>query len=187
MPTLPRELDLFPDDLLDRPKFAHNGDGTWWALYCRSRQEKKLMRRLGPLGVPFYGPLVPRRYRLPSGRIRTSYIPLFPNYVFVYGDASHRRTAQETGCVSRWLDVSDPVKLTDDLRRVRHLIRVGEPVTPEAKLGKGMRVRVRSGPFAGFEGFVIRREKETRLLVAVRFLQRGASVLLEDCQLEWID
>jgi hypothetical protein len=31
---------------------------------------------------------------------------------------------------------------------------------------------------------VIRRANETRLLVAVNFLQRGASVLVDDCQLE---
>jgi hypothetical protein len=33
---------------------------------------------------------------------------------------------------------------------------------------------------------VIRRANETRLLVAVYFLQRGASVLLDDCQVEEI-
>jgi transcriptional antiterminator RfaH len=47
-----------------------------------------------------------------------------------------------------------------------------------------MRVRVRSGAFADFEGTIIRRAGETRLLVAVDFLQQGASVQLDDCQLE---
>jgi transcriptional antiterminator RfaH len=184
MPVLAREPDLFPDDLLDRPQVGRQEHATWWALYTRSRHEKKLMRRIVPLGVPFYCPLVERRARLKNGRIRRSYLPLFSNYVFVYGDESHRRTAQETGCVSRWLAAPDPEALTQDLRRIRQLIETGEPVTPEAQLEPGMRVRVRSGVFAGFEGVVIRRRNETRLLVAVHFLQQGASVLLEDCQLE---
>jgi hypothetical protein len=47
-----------------------------------------------------------------------------------------------------------------------------------------MHVVVRSGMFKGVEGVVIRREGKTRLLVAVNFLEQGASVLLEDCQFE---
>ena len=47
-------------------------------------------------------------------------------------------------------------------------------------------MRVRNGAFAGYEGTVLRREQETRLLVAVQFMEQGVSVKLEDCQLELI-
>ena len=46
---------------------------------------------------------------------------------------------------------------------------------------------VRSGPFMGFEGVIVRRGRETGLFVAVNFLQQGASVLLDDCQVERTD
>ena len=184
MPILTREPDLYPDDLLDRAEPGREADATWWALYCRARQEKLLMRRLRALGVPFYAPLVAKRFRSPSGRVRTSHIPLFNGYVFIYGDAGHRHVAQETGCVSRWLVPSDSAALTHDLRQIRCLIESGAPLTPEARLEPGMRVRIRSGPFADLTGTVIRRDKTTRLVVAVDFLQQGASVLLDDCQLE---
>ncbi len=187
MPILAREPDLYPHDLLDRPGLGQEATATWWALYARTRQEKQLMRRLRTQGVPFYGPLVARRFRSPSGRVRTSYKPLFPSYVFLYGSADHRLAAQQTNCVSRWLVVPDPETLTRDLRQIRRLIESGAPLTPETRLERGMRVRVRSGPLAGLEGTVIRRAKATRLLVAVDFLQKGASALLEDCQLERID
>ena len=42
------------------------------------------------------------------------------------------------------------------------------------------------GAFAGYEGVVLRREQETRLLVSVKFMEQGVSVKLEDCQLELI-
>jgi len=187
MPILACEPDLYPEDLFERPELGNEEDTTWWALYCRSRQEKQLMRRLRPLEVAFYSPLVRKRFRSPSGRVRTSYVPLFSNYVFIYGDASHRRDAQETGCVSRWLPVPDPVGLTRDLLRVHRLVKTGAPLTPEARLKPGTLVRIRSGPFVGLEGVVIRRDKETRLFVAVNFLQQGASVRLDDCQLDRID
>ncbi len=49
-------------------------------------------------------------------------------------------------------------------------------MTPERKLEPNQRVRVKSGAFKGFEGSVIRRENEVRLLVYVRYMGQGASV-----------
>lgn len=187
MPILAREPDLYPEDLLDRPQLGLEESATWWALYCMARQEKQLMRRLRALAVPFYSPLVSKRLRSPSGRVRTSHVPLFAGYVFIYGDEERRYTAQTTGCVSRWLVPSDPPGLTRDLRQIRRLIESGEPLTPEARLRPGMRVRIRSGPFVDLEGTVIRRANRTRLVVSVNFIQQGASVFLDDCQLERID
>lgn len=187
MPILARESDLYPEDLLDRPELGLEKGVTWWAMYCRARQEKQLMRRLRALDVPFYSPLLKKRFRSPSGRVRTSHVPLFASYVFIYGDVDRRYTAQSTGCVSRWLVPSDPEALTGDLRQIRRLIESGAPLTVEARLQPGARVRIRSGPFVDLEGVILRRAKETRLLVAVNFIQQGASVLLDDCQLERID
>ncbi len=184
MTTLAREPDLYPDDLFDRPELGCEESLTWWVLYCLPRREKQLMRRLRALGVAFYSPLIAKRSRSPSGRVRTSYVPLFSSYVFLYGDVGHRQAAQTTGCVSRWLVPSDPVAFSHDLLQLCRLVGTGAPLAPEARLSPGMRVRIRSGPFMGFEGVIIRRDKKTRLLVAVDFLQQGVSVLLDDCQME---
>jgi hypothetical protein len=48
-------------------------------------------------------------------------------------------------------------------------------------------VRVKAGMLRGQEGMIIRRQGETRLLVAVNFLQQGASVLLDDIAVEQLD
>jgi transcriptional antiterminator RfaH len=79
--------------------------------------------------------------------------------------------------------VDDSGELTEDLRCIERLIQIGHPLTPESRLIPGNRVRVASGLFAGFEGIVLRRERQTRLLVYVNFMRQGASVLLEDCLL----
>ncbi len=60
----------------------------------------------------------------------------------------------------------------------------GAPLTIERRLSPGDRVRVRSGPLAGVEGTVLRRQGATRLVVAVNLLQQGASVDIDDCLLE---
>ncbi|HLJ10426.1 MAG TPA: transcription termination/antitermination NusG family protein [Planctomycetaceae bacterium] len=184
MPILAAEPDLFPVDLLDREDWGVDSDRQWWALYTRSRREKELMRRLRGLEIPFYGPTIEQRGRTPGGRIRTSYIPLFPNYVFVFGNASQRYDALTTNCVSRDIPVTDTAQLVGDLRRLRQMLLSGVPIVPESQLEPGARVRVRSGPLTGQEGTVLRRRGETRLLVAVRFLQQGASVQIDECDLE---
>ena len=51
----------------------------------------------------------------------------------------------------------------------------------------GNRVRVRRGPLAGLEGAVLVRRGQTRLLVQVNFLQKGASVEIDDFLLEPIE
>jgi transcriptional antiterminator RfaH len=194
MPILDKEVDLYPDCLLElaaESALLQSGNdpddvdvSRWWAIYTRSRQEKQLMRKLHALDVPFYGPVVERRYRSPNGRIRTSYDPLFSNYVFVYGNEDQRYAALTTNCVSRCCPVTDGQRLTDDLLRLHQLIATGAPLTPERRVVPGERVLVRTGPFAGFKGMVMKRHGETRLLVYVEFMRQGASVLLEDCQVD---
>jgi transcription antitermination factor NusG len=187
MPILAREKDAYPDDLLDRPELGLEPGVGWWALYTLSRREKQLMRQLVGLEVAFYTPVVSRRKRSPSGRIRTTYAPLFPGYVFIYGTEEQRYLAMTTNCISRCLSVADGRRLTEDLRQIRRLIETGAPLTPESRLEPGMPVLIRSGSLTGLKGVVIKRQNETRLLVSVDFLKQGASVLLDDCQLERLD
>jgi transcriptional antiterminator RfaH len=182
MPILPAEPDIYPDDL-----FAP-GPGEpsqpWWAIYTLARREKELLRRLRALETPHYAPLVKRRSRSPGGRVRVSYVPLFPNYVFVRGSDDARRQALATGCVSRTLEISDGLALVRDLAQIRRLIAAEAPLLPESRLETGDPVRIRSGPLAGVEGVIIQRRGEERLLVSVGFLQQGASLLMEDFQVE---
>jgi len=182
MPILPPEPDCYPENLFE----GIDASVPWWACYTRSRQEKQLMRMLREANVAHYSPVIARRYRSPQGRVRESYLPLFANYVFLHGDDVARHEAVCTGCVSRTIGVTEPLKLIEDLRQLRQLIQTGAPLSPEAKLDTGDRVRVRNGQFAGFEGTVIRRQQHTCLIVEVRFMNQGASVVLDDCQLEML-
>lgn len=187
MPILAKETDLYPLDLFERAEaecLDRDGENSWWAVYTLSRREKELMRRLMTLDVPFYCPIIPQRQRSPNGRVRTSYLPMFSNYAFIYGDASTRYTALTTKCVARDFVVTDGLQLTRDLRQIHGLIEMGAPLTRESRLGKGTRVRIKTGPFRNYEGIIVRREGQTRLLVSVNFLQQGASVLLDDCEVD---
>ena len=142
------------------------------------------MRHLRRLEISHYAPQIANRRRSPAGRIRTTYAPLFNNYVFLHGVDHDRYQAVCTGAVLRTAEISDPNRLVSDLVQIRDLINLGVPLTIESRLEPGQQVRVRSGSFSGYEGTIIRREQETRLLVSVQFMDQGVSVKLEDCQLE---
>ena len=156
MPILPREPDLYPLDLFEELSDGH-AVGQWWAMYTIAHREKELMRRLRSMDIAFYSPLVHQRTRSPGGRVRESYVPLFASYVFVRGDEQQRHQALTTNCISRTLEVSDTAQLLRDLLQIRRLIELDAPLTVEARIEPGRRVRVRSGSMAGLEGTVIKR------------------------------
>ncbi|HID24044.1 MAG TPA: antitermination protein NusG [Planctomycetaceae bacterium] len=183
MPILAREPDMWPQSLFEQ-RLPADGNACWWVFYTLSRREKSLSRRLLAGRIPFYAPVVPKRINAPNGRVRTSYKPLFPNYVFMFGTDEQRYWAMTTNCVSRWMRVHDGQQLAEDLRRIWQLIRMGTPMTVEARITPGQQVRVRTGPFAGFEGIVVRRCRKTHLLVCVHFINQAVSIELTDCQLE---
>jgi transcription antitermination factor NusG len=99
-------------------------------------------------------------------------------------DDEQRRAALATNTVARWIPIVDERMLMDDLRAIKRLVDFDKPLTPEARLEPGQAVRVRSGPLRGLEGAVVRRRGEERLVIAVRFLNQGASIELEDVDLE---
>ena len=185
MPILPAEPDIYPDQLLEEDSSA--GAGTWWAVYTLSRKEKELMRRLRKLEISHYSPQVKKKARSPSGRVRVSLLPLFPGYVFFRGDEEARYRVLTTNCVSQCLPVPDSAGLVADLRQIRRILQSDLPVLSESRLVPGDRVRIRNGPLMGLEGVVIKRHGQDRLLVAISFLQKGASVLIEDFVVEPMD
>lgn len=192
MPILPGQCDIYPAGLLDADTEAGRTIGgmhdstvpRWIAFYTLSRREKDLMRRLEAAGIAFYSPLIRRRVRSPGGRTRISHVPLFPGYVFSRVNEDQRRVALSTNTVARWLPIPDAAAFVADLRNIKRLIDTEKPLTPEARLEPGRPVRVRSGPLCGLEGMVVRRRGGDRLVIAVRFLNQGASIELEDVDLE---
>lgn len=184
MPILRKEPDLSPDNLFEHPDLLRDPNCRWWVAHTLPRQEKTLARKLHARQAWYYLPQAQRDTRSPGGRTRTSFVPLFAGYLFLYGGEAERVMALETGCIAKLLPVEDGEKLTADLRQVRQLIASGASFAFEPRLEPGMQVRVTSGPFQGFQGSILKRHSGDRLLVAVNYLQQGISISLADCQVE---
>ena len=177
-----QEESLYPSDLFEETS-EQTPDRHWWAVYTKSRQEKVFSRHLLANQIPHYLPLVQKTY-MSCGRRFSARVPLFPGYVFMLSSEQERACSFTSNRVSRILPVYDPDRLFTDLRQVSWLISSGASLTEEQRLGPGNRVRVRSGALAGMEGVVRVRRGATRLIVTVAFLQQGASVEVDDFNLE---
>jgi transcriptional antiterminator RfaH len=172
---------LLCDDRLDRGARADNG--VWWLAHTRPRQEKAAANALRSRSVGYYLPLVTRKSLL-RGRTRTARIPLFPGYLFVFGDDENRLEALKTNRLLTIDKVPDGESLRRQLVTFAELIAAGAPLVREARLVAGEQVRIRSGLFQGVEGVILRRNGKTELLIGIDYLGQGASIEVEDCNTE---
>ncbi len=179
MPLLAPEPNVFPADLFQIGAAAFTQEERWWVLHSRPRQEKALARQLLEHRVPFYLPTIAKRLRV-RNRNMTSYVPLFPGYLFLLANREQRVAALTTNRIVHTLEVGDQEHLWQDLRQVYNLIATGAPITPEDRLAPGSAVEIKSGPLTGLKGKILRTASGNRFLVEVDFIQRGASVMIDD-------
>ena len=145
-----------------------------------------MRRELLKYQIPFYLPQI-KITTLVKGRRRTTFAPLFSGYVFMLADEQERIRGLTTNRISRLLSVEDAEQLVSDLAQIKRLIESDAPLTIERRLAPGQKVRIKQGALMGMEGTVLVRRGETRLLVAVNFLQQGASIEVQDYLLERLD
>jgi transcription antitermination factor NusG len=186
MPLLSAETFVFPPDFLHDPTPRGDTLERWWVLHTRPRAEKSLARQLLRHSLAFFLPVYRRQWRWKS-RLQSSFVPLFPGYLFLYGDNQARIIGHETNLVARAIPVEDQRQLQRDLASIYRLITSNAPLLPEDKLEPGMRVEITSGAFAGLEGTILQRRNRLRLLVEVQFLQCGVSVEIENWMIRSLD
>jgi transcription antitermination factor NusG len=183
MPIVAAEPVMYPEGLLTDADALADWRGQWWAVYTKSRAEKALARHLNVRSVPYYLPLCRNTWQK-NGRTFTSHLPLFPGYVFLFGDDAARVAALESNCVSRMLPVLDQGRLFSDLRRVDRMLSARVPVAPADELLPGQPVRIVAGPFAGLTGTLVRKGAQLRLVVEVAFLNQAVWAEVEPWTVE---
>lgn len=180
MPTLEAEPQLYPANLFAEGVRA---DGrAWWVMHTRPRQEKCLARSLHAAGVPFFLPLIASQKRTRKW-LSPAHLPLFPGYLFLRGNHQERLIALSSARIVQSLEVVDQDGLERDLAQVHRLIESGAPLAAEERLEPGAPVMIQSGPLAGLRGKIVQEASRRRFVVAVDFIQRGVSVLLDGSSL----
>lgn len=171
MPLLPREIELYPDDLFSLPASGH----PWHVAHVRSRQEKVLARKLLERSIPFYLPQIERVVERASRRFR-SYVPLFAGYVFFRGDDRARDVAVRSGVTANMIAVDDQELLGAQLEQIRRLQLAGASFHVYEELVPNDVVTIGEGPFRGYTGSVVRSGRGGRLVVSLSLLRKSIAV-----------
>ena len=150
---------------------------NWYAAYTKPRHEKNVASQLGMREVETYLPLY-RTIHNWNGRKAEVDLPLFPGYVFVKVPVTERVRVLEQPGVVRLVGVNGKATpLPDDeIEQLRSSLAFCK-AEPYPFMVPGEKVRIRTGPMAGFEGKILRRKGKLRLLVSLDLIQ--SSIVIE--------
>jgi len=160
-----------------------NDGRRWYAVYTRSRHEKRLRQQLEGEAVECFLPLHEVVHRWKDRRALVS-LPLFPGYLFVrivLADRMHILT--KPGVINLVGTHGHPSPIPDreiDALRLCSARRVR--MEPHSYLPVGERVRVWNGPFAEMEGILLRRKGNCRLVLSIDLIARSVAV-----EVDWND
>ena len=158
----------------------------WFALYTRSRHEKFLDQELGKKGIETFLPLrkVTRRW---SDRRQVIEEPLFKGYLFVRMPLVRRWDVLNTKGAVCFVgrSAAEPIEVPEhELWTVRKFVEEEIEIDPFPYLKEGERVYVRSGPFKGAEGFIVRKDRHCRLVISLDLLMQSVSILIDQAAVE---
>jgi len=160
-------------------------EARWYALHTRSRHEKLVEGELRKKGIETFLPLrkITRHW---SDRIKKIEQPIFSGYLFVHTPLKDRMEILQTRGSVRLVGFhSLPVPIPDkEMDVVRRFVEEKISVDPYPYLAQGDHVYVRSGPLKGVEGFIVRKDRQTRLVISLDLLFQSVSVEIDEALVE---
>lgn len=160
-------------------------DLAWYVAHTRPRCEKKIaeycQRAQFPVTLPLYRSV--KKYR---GKTVVFEKPLFPNYVFLRLQPYQRQKVYQSDYVANLLDVPDQVEFEKQLGDILLALETDLEVCLAPQIKAGSRVRIKSGPLRGIEGWVEQRSGAVYVILRLDFISQAAAVKVEATDLELI-
>jgi transcriptional antiterminator RfaH len=151
--------------------------------HTRPRREKKLVEFCNREGVsatlPQYRSV--HKYR---GKSVVFHKPLFPGYVFLRLAPELRPKVHQSDHVANLLTVLDQDEFEEQLGDILTALATELDIRLAPEIGQGSRVKIKSGPLRGMEGFVEQRYGMTTVLLRLDFIGQAAAVKIEAYDLE---
>jgi transcription antitermination factor NusG len=157
----------------------------WYAAYTSANHEKKAAAEISRRGVESFLPLYRAIRRWSDRRVKLE-LPLFPGYVFVHLALRERLRVLQVPGVAKLVGFGgSPAALPDEqVEALRAGLAGRLHAEPHPFLTAGRRVRVKTGPLQGLEGFVVRRKNSLRLVISLDLIQRAAAVEIDEADVE---
>ncbi len=153
---------------------------AWYALQTKSRFEKVAAATLEGKGFKVLLPTY-RSWRRSADRVRAVDLPLFRGYLFSCFDPNHRLPILVTPGVVNIVGTGKvPVPIDPlEIEAIRRVCDSGLPMQPSPYMRAGDRIRIEYGSLRGVEGFFVRDQSGSRIIVSVSLLRRSVSVELD--------
>jgi transcriptional antiterminator RfaH len=151
----------------------------WYAVYTRSRAEKKVALHLEKQGIEMYMPLV-KTLRQWSDRKKIIYEPLFRSYVFVkVNNKDYYEVLSVPGAVRfvkiAYEIISIPECQIDAIRTFMGEIEITEPLS---YFETGNEVEVAYGTLKGLRGKLISTKNQRKLIVQIDAVYQNITLTL---------
>jgi transcriptional antiterminator RfaH len=172
------------------PQPSHaESEAHWYALYTRSRHEKKVEIQLSEKQISTYLPLK-RVLKTWSDRKQWVEEPLFRSYVFIRGNAEERYRAVQCVGVVRLVAFNGKLAVVRDeeiemIQRV--LSEIPNPDACPISLSVGDTVEIETGPLAGLRGRLDEIRGERRFMVLIPSIAQGIRFNVEKWNLRKIN
>lgn len=152
-------------------------DRRWYAAYTRAQHEKSVAKQLGLRSIESFLPLYEKVSRWKDRRVKLQ-LPLFSGYVFVRIALEEKLRVLQIPSVVRLVGFNGiPTPLNDDeMEAMQNGLNSELRTEPHPFLTVGCRVRLKSGPFAGLQGILLRKKGGFRFVLSVELIQRSIAV-----------
>lgn len=157
----------------------------WYVAHTRPRREKKLLQycEREALTARLLCYSSAHKYR---GKTVVFKKPLFPGYVFLHILPAQRGLVLQSDHLANLLEVSDQPLFIRQLDEVSLALDTDLEIRLAPTIGEGTKVKIKSGPLRGVEGWVEKRYGMTTVLLRLDFISQAAAVKMDASQLELI-
>src|SRR5215469_3348455 len=178
-----RNLKRIPENANSQPLPV--GTERWYAIQTRSRHEKRVAEQLKARSIESFLPIHRCRRKWKNGVLADLELPLFPGYLFARPAIGERALVlQLPGIIGFAASTAHPTPVPDDDIDALRKIAESLGAEPHPFLNIGDRVRIVAGPLAGWEGILIRRKQELRLVLSIQIIMRSISVEVSELDIE---
>ncbi len=157
----------------------------WFAVYTASNHEKKVQQHLRMRDVETFLPLYTVTRRWKNRTTVKLELPLFVGYVFVR--IARTESARVLAVPNVRFIVGDGHKALplpdEDIETLRSGLHLRQ-VDPYPYVKVGAPVRIRSGPFAGLQGVIVRKDDQLRVVLSLDLIKRSIAVHVSADELE---
>jgi transcription antitermination factor NusG len=151
---------------------------AWFAAYTSPRHEKRVAQHLITREIEHFVPLYRTHRRWRDGSRVTLELPLFPNYVFVRIPMAERiRVLNVPGVlyIVEGIGKKPAILPEADINGLRAGLQQCH-AEPHPYLTVGERAIIRSGPFAGMKGVVVRTRAACRIVLSLDLIRKSIAV-----------